>query len=47
MGYVSGNFSDFERQKQRGSTATDYNTVDEIDEVHRVMMEVEHVEKAQ
>ena len=42
MGYVSGNFSDFERQKQR-----DYNTVDEIDEVHRVMMEVEHVEKAQ
>ena len=47
MGYVSGNFSDFERQKQRVSTATDYNTVDEIDEVQRVMMEVEHVEKAQ
>ena len=41
MGYVSGNFSDFERQKQRGSTVTDYNTVDENDEVHRVMMEVE------
>ena len=40
MGYVSGNFSDFERQKQRGSTVTDYNTVDENDEVHRVMMEV-------
>ena len=39
MGYVSGNFSDFERQKQRGSTVTDYNTVDENDEVHRVMME--------
>ena len=38
MGYVSGNFSDFERQKQRGSTVTDYNTVDENDEVHRVMM---------
>ena len=35
MGYVSGNFSDFERQKQRGSTVTDYNTVDENDEVHR------------
>ena len=34
MGYVSGNFSDFERQKQRGSTVTDYNTVDENDEVH-------------
>ena len=31
MGYVSGNFSDFERQKQRGSTVTDYNTVDEND----------------
>ena len=40
-GYVSGNFSDFERQKQRGSTVTDYNTVDENDEVQRVMMEVE------
>ena len=41
MGYVSGNFSDCERQKQRGSTVTDYNTEDENDEVHRVMMEVE------
>ena len=41
MGYVNGNFSDFERQKQRGSTVTDYNTVDENDEVHRVTMEVE------
>ena len=41
MGYVSGNFIDFERQKQRGSTVTDYNTVDESDQVHRVMMEVE------
>ena len=41
MGYVSGNFSDFDRQKQRGSTVTDYNTVDENDEIHRVMMEVE------
>ena len=38
---MSGNFSDFERQKQRGSTVTDYNTVDENDEIHRVMMEVE------
>ena len=34
MGYASGNFSDFERQKQKGSTRTDYNTVDENDEVH-------------
>ena len=41
MGYASGKFSDFERQKQKGSTVTDYNTVDEHDEVHRVMMEVE------
>ena len=41
IGCVSGNFSDFKRQKQRGSTVTDYNTVDEKDEVHRVMMEVE------
>ena len=40
-GYVSGNLSDFERQKQRGLTVTDYNAVDENDEVHRVMMEVE------
>ena len=46
MGYVSGNFSDFERQKQRGSTVTDYNTVDENDEVHRVMMEVEPLPEA-
>ena len=41
MGYASGNFSDFERQKQKGSTVTDYNAVDENDEVRRVMMEVE------
>ena len=41
MGYVSGNFSDFEKQKQRGSTVSDYNAVDENDEIHRVMMEVE------
>ena len=41
MGYVSGNFSDFERQKQRGSTVTDYNAVEDNDEVHRVMMERE------
>ena len=41
MGYASGNFSDFERQKQKKSTVTDYNAVDENDEVHRVMMEVE------
>ena len=41
MGYASGKFSDFERQKQKGSTAIDYNAVDENDEIHRVMMEVE------
>ena len=39
--YASGNFSDFERQKQKGSTVTDYNAVDENDEVHRVLMIVE------
>ena len=41
MGYASGNFSDIERQKQKGSTFTDYNAADENDEVHRVIMEVE------
>ena len=41
MGCASGNFSDFERQKQKGLIVTDYNAVDENDEVHRVMMEVE------
>ena len=41
MGYASGSFSDFERQKQKLSTVTDYNAVDENDEVNRVMMEVE------
>ena len=41
MGYASGNFSDFERQKQKGSTVTDYK-----DEVHRVMMEVESLLEA-
>ena len=46
MGYASGNFSDFERHKQRGSTATDYNAVDENDEIHRAMMEVEPLLKA-
>ena len=41
MGYASGNFSDFERQKQKGSIVTDCNAVDKNDEVQRVMMEVE------
>ena len=41
MGYASGSFSDFESQKQKGSTVTDYNAVDVNDEIHRVMMEVE------
>ena len=35
MGYASGNFSDFERHKQKGSKATDYNAVDESDEIHQ------------
>ena len=33
MGYVSGNFSDLERQRQKGSTAVDYNAVDKNDEI--------------
>ena len=41
MGYASGNFSDCERHKQRGSTATDYNAVDKKDEFHPKMMEIE------
>ena len=41
MGYASGNFSYFERQMQKGSTATDYNAVDDIVVPHRVMMEAE------
>ena len=41
MGNASGNFSDFERQNQKGSTVTAYNAVDENDEVQRVMMETE------
>ena len=41
MRYASGNFSDCERQKQKRSIVTDHNAVDESDEVHRVMMEVE------
>ena len=41
MEYASGNFSDFERPKLRGSTATDYNAVDVNDEIHRVMIEKE------
>ena len=46
MGYAGGNFRDFERQKLKRSATTDYNAVDEIDEVHRVMMEVEPLLKA-
>ena len=38
---ASGNSSDFERHKQRESTASDYDAVDENDEIHRVMIKVE------
>ena len=41
MGYARRDFSDLERHKQRRSTATNYNAVDENDEIHRVMMDVE------
>ena len=46
LGYPSWNLSDFERQKQKGSTATDYNAVDKNDEIHRVMIEVETLVEA-
>ena len=46
IGYASWNFSDFERQKQKGSTATDYNAVDENDKIYRVIMEMEPLLKA-
>ena len=46
MGYASGNFSDFERQKQKGSTVMDYNAVEENGEVHRVMTKVEPLMEA-
>ena len=35
------NFSDFERQKLKGSAAAAYDADDESDEIHRVMMKVE------
>ena len=41
MGYDSGNFSDFEEHKLKGLTATDYNAVDDSNEIHRKMMDVE------
>ena len=40
IGYASGIFSDFERQKQKESTATDYNAVDKSDEIHRMGNEI-------
>ena len=40
MGYTSGNFIDVERHKQIGSATYD-NAINENDEIHRVMMEVE------
>ena len=33
MRYASGNFCDFERQKQKGSTAADYNAGDDNDAI--------------
>ena len=38
MKYAGRNFSDFERQKLRGSAATDNNAVDKSEKIHRVMM---------
>ena len=41
MGYASGSLGDFERHNQKRSTVTDYNAVDENDEVYRVLIELE------
>ena len=48
-GNTSGNFSDFERQKQKGSTVTDYNVVDDgsgttTGNVGIAQLEEEHVD---
>ena len=40
MGYASRIFSDFEKQKQNGSTARDCNAVNDSNKIHRVMMEM-------
>ena len=41
MLYARGNFSDFERHNQKGSTLIGCNAVDVSHKIHRVMMEVE------
>ena len=46
MGYASENFSDFKRQKQKGSTAINYNAADDSEEIQRVMMDVETLMEA-
>ena len=38
--------SDFGRQKQKGSTATDYNAEDDNDKNRRVIMEVDPLREA-
>ena len=40
MIYVTGNFKDFERQKESGSTAMNYKAENENEEIHQKMMEV-------
>ena len=47
MEFASGNFSDFERQKQKVSAAMDYKAVDDSDKIHRLMLEVETLLKRQ
>ena len=36
-----GNVSEFEKQKASGALLTEFPTIEEKDEVHRIMMEVE------
>ena len=43
MGYASGIFGIFDRQKQKVSVATDYDAVDEGDKIHRTRMKVEQL----
>ena len=40
MGFASGNFIDFERQAERNHSKNE-NSVNESDEIHRRMIEVE------
>ena len=46
IGYAFGNLSDFDRQKQKGSAATDYNAVIDTEECDQGMIEMERLLEA-